>query len=135
MYTSWRPPKETAINVIENANCCQIVYDLIRQAMSGEAYTMSMAGTDAELVQQAVNQGIDGHLEACFCPDRGDSFEWIGCKLHCVVSVESLATLLRRLYEVEDEEGEAAMLADDILMTLGFNEYGRLVGREAVGLD
>lgn len=123
------------MNVIENSNCCQIAYSLIRQAMSGEPYHMSLVGTDAELVQQAVNQGIDAYLEACFCPSRGDRYEWRGHRLECVVSSESLPTLLRRLYEIEDGEGEAARLADDILMTLGFNEYGRFVGREALGLD
>lgn len=122
------------MHVIENANCCKVSYDLIRQAMSGEAYTMSLTGTDAVLVEQAVNVGIDAHLEACFVPDRGDIFEWRGHRLECVVSVESLPTLLRRLFEIEDSEGEAARLADDILMTLGFSEYGKLVGREALGL-
>jgi hypothetical protein len=122
------------MNVIENTNCCQIDYDLIRQAMT-EAYTMSLVGNDAALIEQAVNIGIDGCLEACFVPDRGDRFEWRGHRLECVVSVESLPTLLRRLYEIEDEEGEAAMLADAMLSTLGINEYGRFVGREALGLD
>lgn len=123
------------MQTIENANCCQITYALIRQAMSGEPYTMSLVSTDAELVQQAVNIGIDGHLEACFVRDRGDRFEWRGHRLECVLSSESLPTLLRRLYEIEGEDGEAAMLADAILHTLGFNDYGRFVGREALGLD
>lgn len=123
------------MNTVENSNCCQITYDSIRQAMNGEPYTMSLVGDDAALVEQVVNQGIDAHLEACFCPDRGDRFDWRGHRLECVVSNESLPTLLHRLYEIEDEEGEAARLGDDILHTLGFNEYGRLVGRVAVGLD
>jgi hypothetical protein len=127
-------PKETAMNVIENTNCCQITYNLIWHAMSGEPYHMSLVGTDAMLVEEAVNQGIDAHLEACFVPDRGDRFEWNGHRLECVVSEESLSTLLRRLFEIEDEDGEAARLADDILGTLGINEYGRFVGREALGL-
>jgi geranylgeranyl pyrophosphate synthase len=55
--------------------------------------------------------------------------------LTCVVSEASFPTLIRRLYEVEDEEGEAARLADDMLSTLGFSEYGKLVGREALGLN
>jgi hypothetical protein len=123
------------MHTVENSNCCHVHYDLIRQAMSGEAYTMSLVGDDAALVEQAVNQGIDAHLEACFVPRRGDRYGWQGHRLDCIVSVESLPTLVRRLYEVEDEDGEAAMLADDILRTLGINEYGRFVGREALGLD
>ncbi|MBI2806106.1 MAG: hypothetical protein HYX68_14085 [Planctomycetes bacterium] len=123
------------MSVIENTNSCQISYALIRQAMEGEPYTMQLAGNDGPIVEEAVNQGIDGHLEACFCPDRGDRFEWVGGKLHCIVSKASFPTLIRRLYEVEDEEGEAARLADDMLRVLGINEYGRLVGREALGLD
>lgn len=123
------------MNTIENSNCCRISYDLIRKAMNGEAYPMSLVSDDAAAVERAVNQGIDAHLEACFCPARGDRYEWRGHRLECVVSEESLPTLLRRLYDIEDEEGEAAMLGDDILMTLGFDEYGRYVGREAVGLD
>lgn len=123
------------MHIIENANCCRIDYSLVRQAMSGEPYHMSLVSTDAALVEKAVNQGIDGHLEACFVPDRGDRFDWRGHRLECTVSIESLPTLLRRLSEIEDDEGEAAMLVDDMLSTLGFNEYGRLVGREALGLD
>ncbi len=123
------------MNTIDNANCCRINYDLIRQAMNAEPYTMSLTHTDAALVEQAVNQGIDAHLEGCFVPDRGDCFQWRGHRLECIVSVESLPTLLRRLYEIEDEDSEAARLADDILQTLGINEYGRLVGREALGLE
>lgn len=123
------------MNTLENTNCCQISYALIRQAMVSEPFTMQLAGSDGPIVEEAVNVGIDGFLEACFVPDRGDRFEWVGGKLHCVVSEASLPTLIRRLYEVDDEEGEAARLADDILCTLGFSEYGKFVGREALGLD
>lgn len=123
------------MNVIENSNGCQITYDSIRQAMNGEPYTMSLVGDDAALVGQAVNIGIDAHLEACFCPSRADRYKWRGHRLECVVSVESLPTLLRRLYQIEDEDGEAARLGDDILHTLGFNDCGKFVGRAALGLD
>jgi hypothetical protein len=118
-----------------NGTCCQITYNLVRQAMQGESYTMDLAGRDGGIVEKAVNLGIDAHLEACFCPDRGDKYEWKCGKLCCVVSVESFPTLLRRLYEMDSDESEAQMLADVMLRTLGINEHGTLVGREALGLE
>ena len=109
---------------------------------------MSLTDTnEIRAVVDAVNIGIDSHLEACFCRERGDRYEGrqrtvgkhILCRtLECVVSVESLPVLLRRLSELRSEDDgvvDAAMrLAGDILMTLGFDEYGHLVGREALGL-
>ena len=124
-----------------------ITYDAIRTAMDGEPFTMSLASQEeVQAVIQAVNQGIDSHLEACNCPDRGDRYDGgqrkVGkltlCRtLECSVSIESLPVLLRRLFELDgnDEVVEAAIsLAGDILMTLGFNESGQFVGREALGL-
>lgn len=116
-------------------------YEAVRSAMDGQPYTMSLTGEDEiGAVVDAVNQGIDSHLEACFCHQRGDRFEggkrmagrFTLCHtLECVVSPESLPVLLRRLSEGDDA---GMMLADDILITLGFDEYGQFVGREAVGL-
>jgi hypothetical protein len=89
----------------------------------------------------AVNQGIDAHLEACFCPDRGDRYDGgqrkagklVLCRtLECSVSPESLPVLLRRLCDSDDEAGPR--LASDILTVLGFTEGGKFVGREALGL-
>lgn len=86
-----------------------------------EPYTMSLVGADARACQTAVNQGIDSHLEACFCPDRGDSFNVFPCgpvsRLECRLSPESLPVLVRRLLESEDEAGEN--LASGICETLG----------------
>lgn len=124
-----------------------VSYEAVRAAMGGEPYSMSLTGTDEiRAVIEAVNQGIDSHLEACFCPDRGDRYEGgrrkagkltLCCTLECCVSVESLPTLLRRMFELDGDEEmvDAAMsLAGDILLTLGFDEYGQFVGREALGL-
>jgi len=89
----------------------------------------------------AVNKGIDGHLEACFCPNRGDRYDGgkrkagklVLCRtLECSVSIESLPVLLRRLSDFDDEAGPR--LASDIFTVLGFNECGKFVGREALGL-
>ena len=127
----------------------EVTYDTIRTAMGGEPFTMSL--TDDEEIRavvEAVNEGIDGHLEACYCPERGDSYtggkrkagKLVLCHtLECSISPESLPVLLRRLCESEfggdtDLQCAAMSLADDILMVLGFNEYGEHVGREALGL-
>jgi hypothetical protein len=119
-----------------------VSYDTVRQAMNGEPFTMSLTDEDeVRAVIEAVNEGIDGNLEACHCPDRGDRYEGgkrkagklVLCRtLECVVSVASLPVLLRRLCDSDVEAG--SQLASDILMVLGINEYGELVGREALGL-
>ncbi len=120
-------------------------YETIRQAMNGEPFTMSLTDEDEiRAVIAAVNEGIDAHLEACYCPDRGDRYEGgkrragklILCRtLECSVSPESLPVLLRRLCESElggdpDVQAEGNQLASDILSVLGISEYGELVGRE-----
>ena len=119
-----------------------VTYETVRFAMSGEPFTMSLTDSDEVMaVIQAVNEGIDAYLEACYCPSRGDQFEggkrragkFVLCRtLECVVSPESLPVLLRRLCELEDSAG--MRLAADILMVLGFNDYGEFVGRKALGL-
>ena len=123
-------------------------YETVRQAMANEPFTMSLTDEDEiKAVIAAVNEGIDGHLEACYCPDRGDRYgggerragKLVLCRtLECVVSVESLPVLLRRLCESDlgdpEVEAEGNRLASDILMVLGVNEYGEHIGREALGL-
>lgn len=116
----------------------------IRQAMTDEGlthYTMSLVGDDIQAVIDAVNIGIDAHLTACNCPDRGDSYELGGRSitatsdtkhwkkgnklqltqtLECKVSAESLPVLLRRLDNGDDES--AGSLRSAILSTLGIEE-------------
>lgn len=112
----------------------RITYPQIREKMT-EPYTMSVVGREALIVQAAVNQGIDAHLEACFCPAHGDRYDVerdaFGARLNCVVSKESLPTLIRRLAddmgEAEDDdngrENETGHdLASAILTSLGFTE-------------
>ena len=78
----------------------KIPYAEIEKAVSkqcGKTYHMSLVSENAKAVEKAVNQGIDPHLEACFCPERGDSFKWEqGARLECQVSAKSLPVLLRR---------------------------------------
>lgn len=120
-----------------------VAYSTIRKAMANEPFTMSLTDSDEiHAVIESANEGIDSHLEACYCPERGDSFTGgerkagklvlCGC-LNCSVSPESLPTLLRRLCESDKEEGNR--LAGDILMVLGINEYGKFVGRKVMGLE
>jgi len=106
---------------IEDGDGRKVSYDHIRQAMNGVAFAMELAASEGKIVEQAVNAGIDAHLEACFCPHRGDSYQWESGKLRCVVSVESFPTLLRRLYEMEQDECRARLLADVMLRILGLS--------------
>lgn len=116
----------------------------IRQAMVKQGmdhYPMSLVGEDVQAVIKAVNIGIDAHLTACFCPERGDAYEpgeraitatsdtrhWqagdklvLARTLDCSVSAESLRVLLRRLYE--DGSDAAWGLRSAILDTLGIEE-------------
>lgn len=95
---------------------------------------LPLAGSEARWVRQAVNQGIDSHLEACYVPDRGDCYKVTlptsdiqgqvrGACLVCNVSRESLPVLVRRLLTMEQEEtpsGDCSMLlASSICTTLG----------------
>ena len=119
---------------LTNENGITVSYDLIRQAMKGRRYPMSLVGEDAKAVMRVVNIGIDCHLEACFVPDRGDEYgpeerkvngRTFIVALKCKVSAESLPVLLRRLFENEQDGNEtAANLASGILETLGIDEYG-----------
>ena len=124
-----------------------VTYDAVRKAMGGEPFTMSLTDTDElKAVIAAVNEGIDGHLEACFCPERGDRYgngkrkagKLVLChSMDCRISPESLPVLLRRLCELDGDKElveAASSLASDILMVLGFNEYGEFLGWEALGL-
>lgn len=99
----------------------------ITAAAPKRGYRMSLTGEDGRTVVSAVNQGIDAHLEACFIPDRGDSFGFqkpagiqgrvCGPRLECVLSPESLAVLVRRLLESGNDAAQS--LASSICQTLG----------------
>ena len=98
----------------------------IGKAAPKAGYHMSLVAEDRQKVIAAVNQGIDAHLEACFVPDRGDSFRLqtppgirgriSGPRLECKVSPKSLPVLIRRLVESGDEQAES--LASSMCQTL-----------------
>lgn len=132
-------------NFVHNSNGAKIPYKAIVQACKGEHYPMNLTANEGKFVADAVNIGIDACLEACNVPSRGDYYNWMtrthGCYtlgrfLDCRISPTSLPTLLRRLNEMDysEEEGESGEnpggLADSILLTLGFDEYGVFVGRD-----
>lgn len=79
----------------------KIPYSELRRLLKGEPYTMSLVGREGQCVIDAVNRGIDDHLEACNCPSRGDVYfsNKREGRLECIVSVESFPTLCRRLCE------------------------------------
>lgn len=84
--------------------------------IAGEPYRMTLKSEDAEWATEAINQGIDSHLEACMVPTRGDSYSYTG-GLDLRLSAESLAVFLRRL--TESWEDHNMDLASSILWTLG----------------
>jgi hypothetical protein len=132
--------------ILTNGNLCQITYDDVIRACDGEHFTMTLVDkAEIEAVIAAVNIGIDSRLQACYVPDRGDSYgdgersitatsdtqHWktgdkivLARTLDCVISPESLPVLLRRLFD-DVEGGES--LADSILDSLGFDDCGKLV--------
>ena len=95
--------------------------------LAPKAYPMSLRGEDCKSFVACVNQGIDSHLEACFVPTRGDSFQVVSESrlggritsrhLNASLSAESLAVLVRRL--LESESAEANSLANAICASLG----------------
>jgi len=116
MATKRKKAKTDEPVVLVTSDMSEVSYTTIRELMKGEPFTMQLNRPDALTVTTAVNQGIDSHLEACFCPDLGDKYEWVLGKLHCTISEKSLPTLLRRLYASDDER--AVDLADGILYSL-----------------
>jgi hypothetical protein len=103
----------------------EFTYSQIKAAVGKESFTMALTSDDKEIVTQTVNQGIDAHLEACFIPDRGDSYEesmdrFGFVKLHCRISAESMPVLLRRLSEQDSEAAEELVSAILDYLDLGY---------------
>tara|TARA_R110002126_G_scaffold70402_1_gene177181 strand:+ start:88 stop:417 length:330 start_codon:yes stop_codon:yes gene_type:complete len=89
----------------------------VANALGEEQYPMTLNGKDYATVATAWNQGIDSHLEAL---TNRSTVEWAGNKVSFSVHPDELPTLLRRLFEGE-EQGE--MFAGDIIYTLKIREY------------
>lgn len=126
-----------------NSQLVQVTYSTILQAIEltdSDPFTMKIrCSVEWTAIAQCVNQGIDSHLEA-IC-DPKDVFD----NGRCSVTPHSLCVLLRRLEETDfqatdehtaDEIWDAATsLQTGILTVLGIDDYGRYVGREALGLE
>jgi hypothetical protein len=129
---------------VMNSMGVAVSYETIRRANGDEPYRMSLPdGDQVKAVIRAVNQGIDAHLEACSMPHRGDRYE-VGKRkvgdrvfattLECVVSPESLPTLMRRLTELRGvpkrirEAGED--LAHAMFESLRIDDYGNIGKRD-----
>jgi hypothetical protein len=87
----------------------------------GMNYPMTLKGDDRQLIVDAVNQGIDAHLQGI----TDSSFKWVddmlcGKALQCEVSYKDLPIIIRRLLEVGSEETD--MLAQDIATTLEIDD-------------
>jgi len=76
-------------------------------AASTEPYRLRACPGDAKHIEAAINQGIDSHLEACFIPDRGDSYQWGDTHLKCKISPESFPVLIRRLMESDSDDAQS----------------------------
>lgn len=78
---------------------------------------MSLNKSDAQIIQEIVNQGIDARLEAV----TNSSFNWdSNRKLNCSINPKDMLVILRRLSESEQED--AMNLRSDILSTLEIEE-------------
>ncbi len=137
--------KGNDVNTVKTLDGAEITYAAIRSAMLNEAFDMKLVDPrKCTAVALAVNQGIDSHLEACFVPDRGDSYGTRKAPqqpgsvedfpvMYCTVSIESFPVLVRRLYKLDCDDAKveevALCLADSMLYVLGFDEYGKFVGR------
>lgn len=129
---------------IQNSDMIPIPYSEVLKAIEltdSAPFTMVIRSrVEWRVIANCVNQGIDAHLEAI----TDSSFDESSGK--CSVSPHDLCVLLRRLgdYDFTEEEdtdtdndewSEAMSLQSSILTVLGFNDYGKYVGREALGLD
>lgn len=84
--------------------------EAIKQA-STEPYRMELVGDDVESVRNAINQGIDAHLEAIMF----SQFK-AGHKLGLCIEPQTLHVLVRRLMESDGDN--SLSLASSICETL-----------------
>lgn len=133
-----------ADNTICNSQLVNVAYSTVLQAIEAtdsDPFTMTIrCPIEWAAISQAVNRGLDAHLEACNLQgtDRYDNGD-------CAVSPHSLCVLLRRLGDTEfrntddhnanDIWDTATSLQSSIFTVLGIDDCGRYVGREAMGVE
>ena len=129
---------------ITNTNLIRIPYSTVLKAIEAtgsDPFPMLIrCPIEWTAIAECVNRGIDSHLEAINHPE--DVFDNTG---RCEVTPHSLCVLLRRLgdtdfkdtdkHSADDIWDAATSLQGSILLVLGIDEYGKYVGREAVGLE
>ena len=135
-------PAQTEFTIC-NSDLVQVPYSTVLRAIEdtdSDPFTMTIrCEIEWSSIAMCVNQGIDSHLQA-IC-DPNDVFD----NGRCSVTPHSLCVLLRRMGDTEfrDTDQHAApdlwdastSLQSSILMVLGIDEYGRYIGREAMGLE
>lgn len=87
---------------------------MLRAPADGYPIEMLGGSSDINHMANAVNQGIDAHLEAVQFAEFGGQHGMRGFR----VTPETLHVLVRRLMESGDETGEAHSLASSICETL-----------------
>jgi len=97
--------------------------EVITNAMNGEPFPMELIGKDAEVMSRGVNQGIDSHMEGL----TESSFDGNQKRLFCTIAPNEMVILLRRLWELAENDGNDAALdlqssILDILETEGILE-------------
>ncbi|RLI52781.1 MAG: hypothetical protein DRO87_12635 [Candidatus Thorarchaeota archaeon] len=132
------------VETFTQENLCLVTYAAVREAQGDEPFHIdTQCQTEANALAAAINQGIDSRLQAVSCQDKvrammiGDKVA--GMRLHLDITPDTLPVLIRRLFEgsgMDEETFDAAeSLASGIMTSLGFDECGRFVGREALGLE
>jgi hypothetical protein len=96
----------------------EVLTKAMAEELGDKPYTMELPATseDCNVVMEAVNQGIDAHLEAI----TDSKFTWVGSRLHCQVAHKDMLVLLRRLGEMDSDD--AMSLRSSILSTLEIEE-------------
>lgn len=132
------------MNQVTNCNLVSIPYETILHAIketNSDPFDMVIRSQDEwQVIAHCVNQGIDSYLEG-ITNSKFDSSTG-----ECYVSSHDLCILLRRLGEIDFEEDTeekqdcdlwdtAMSLQSAILSVLGIDDYGKYVGREAMGLE
>jgi len=124
--------------------CCVVSYAAIIKAQGEERFFIStQCQTQANALAAAINRGIDSRLQAVSC-DSEIVQKYIGDKpfareMQLLITPATLPVLIRRLFEgdgMDEETYDAAhTLGGDIMNSLGFDDCGNFVGREALGLE
>lgn len=121
-----------------NGNLCGISYGHVLDAINetdSDPFEMTVKSQEEwSVIAKCVNIGIDGHLEAI--TDAPKEFDFGDCN----ISPHNLCILLRRLseghaYENDSDWEIGRQILDGILTTIGFDDAGDFVGREALGLE